>query len=99
MRERTTTNVSDIVKIGTHTNSSTPYNNFEFGLITGTFTGGTSIVVEPLLSGSGTFNGNMGQVNAIRIIEVDSATTVTSTNSSHQPIPPWRGRRSASPRR
>lgn len=70
MQELGTANNSGIVKIGTHPNSSAPYNSREFGLITGTFTGGTSLSVEPLLSNAGSFNGNMGQLNAIRVVEV-----------------------------
>jgi hypothetical protein len=70
MQELGTANNSAIVKIGTHPSSLAPYNNREFGLITGTFTGGTSVSVETLLSNSGTFNGNMAQVNAIRVVEV-----------------------------
>lgn len=70
MQELGTANNSAIVKIGTHPSSLAPYNNREFGLITGTFTGDTTVSVEPLLSGAGTFNGNMAQLNAIRVIEV-----------------------------
>jgi hypothetical protein len=70
MQELGTANNSGIVVIGTHPDAPAPNNARQFGLITGAFTGGSSVSVETLLSGAGTFNGNMGQVNAIRIVEV-----------------------------
>ncbi len=70
MQELGTANNSGIVVSGTHPDAPAPNNARQFGLITGAFTGGSSVSVETLLSGAGTFNGNMGQVNAIRIVEV-----------------------------
>lgn len=70
MQELGTSNNSGIVVIGTNPGAPAPNNARQFGLITGTFTGGTSVSVEPLLSGAGAFNGNMAQVNAVRIVEL-----------------------------
>ena len=64
MRELGTTNDSGIVVVGTANLDQT------FGLIQGTFTGASSVDVQPLLSASGTPNWINGHINAIRVVEV-----------------------------
>jgi hypothetical protein len=66
MRVLGTTTDSGIVTVGTGNLADKT-----FGLIQGTFTGATSVNVQPLLAGAGaTPNWNMGHINAVRIIEV-----------------------------